>query len=671
MQHGLMLTFLALGALAAGGPSSQAQQPQSPADLTELSLEELMDIEVTSVSKKAQPLSEAPAAVYVLTGEDIRRSGATTIADALRLVPGVEAARLDSNKWAISTRGFNGRFANKLLVLVDGRSVYTPLYSGVYWEVQDVPLDDIERIEVVRGPGGTLWGANAVNGVISIITKSAQETQGGLITVGGGTEEKLFGTVRYGGRLGEDAFYRVYAKAFDRDGSVDPTGATTNDDWEMRRTGFRIDWAPSGDDALTFQGDLYDGEAHQTVTLPAPALPYSTLVEDCISMGGGDLVLRWEHTSSDDSDMALQLYYDRAERREAMYDYRRNTVDLDFQRRCPAGDRHEFIWGLGYRVVADHLPPQGFADITDKERQTSSLFSAFVQDEIALVPDRLAFTIGSKLEHNDYTGLEHQPSARLTWTPKPQQTLWAAVSRAVRTPSRGEATARGTLPGDLSLGFLPRGIGTDDFESEELLAFELGYRVQPAAWLSLDIAAFHNDYDSLLTWESGTPFLEATPPPPHPILPMFTDNNARAESNGIELAVDCKVQGWWRLRAGYSYLEISTHLANDSTDPWAVGDAEGMPQNTAFVHSMMNLTRDLEFDLAGRYVDSTRIPWAEVSSYVELDVHLAWRPAPNLELFLVGQSLLHDQHAEAVPTMQATQVSEVERSVYAGVTWRF
>jgi iron complex outermembrane receptor protein len=345
-----------------------------------------------------------------------------------------------------------------------------------------------------------------------------------------------------------------------------------------------------------------------------------------------------------------------------MYDYRRNTVDHDVQRRCPAGDRHEFIWGLGYRVVADHLPPQGFADITDKERQTSSLFSAFVQDEIALVPDRLAFTIGSKLEHNDYTGLEHQPSARLTWTPKPQQTLWAAVSRAVRTPSRGEATARGTLPGDLSLGFLPRGIGTDDFESEELLAFELGYRVQPAAWLSLDIAAFHNDYDSLLTWESGTPFLEATPPPPHPILPMFTDNNARAESNGIELAVDCKVQGWWRLRAGYSYLEISTHLANDSTDPWAVGDAEGMPQNTAFVHSMMNLTRDLEFDLAGRYVDSTRIPWAEVSSYVELDVHLAWRPAPNLELFLVGQSLLHDQHAEAVPTMQATQVSEVERS---------
>ena len=318
-----------------------------------------MSIEVTSVSKKAEPLSEAAAAVYVLTGDDIRRSGATTVADALRLVPGVEAARLDSSKWAISTRGFAGRFANKLLVLVDGRSVYTPLYSGVYWEEQDLPLDDIERIEVVRGPGGTLWGANAVNGVINIITKSAKDTQGGLITAGGGTEEKLFGTVRYGGQAGEDAFYRVYAKAFDRDGSVDPTGADTDDDWSMRRTGFRIDWAASGDDALIVHGDLYQGEAGQTVLLPSPAFPYSTLVDDDIDMGGGNLVLRWEHTYGDDSDMALQLYYDRAERREAMYDYRRDTVDLDFQRRNPLGERHEIIWGLGYRVVADHLPSQG------------------------------------------------------------------------------------------------------------------------------------------------------------------------------------------------------------------------------------------------------------------------------------------------------------------------
>jgi iron complex outermembrane receptor protein len=671
MTTRLFAALLTLSVTAPATAQDRSDTRGNPCDLTEMSIEELMNVEVTSVSKKPEPLSQAPAAVYVLTGDDIRRSGATTIADALRLVPGVNVARLDSNKWAISTRGFSDRFSNKLLVLVDGRSVYTPLYSGVYWEVQDVPLEDIERIEVVRGPGGTLWGANAVNGVINIITKSAKDTQGGLITAGGGTEERLFGTVRYGGRVGQNLFYRIYAKAFDRDGSVDSTGADTDDDWSIRRTGFRIDWTPSGDDALTVHGDLYDGEAEQTVLLPFPAFPYSTLVADHIAMGGGNLVLRWEHTGSDSSDTALQLYYDRAERREAMYDYRRNTVDLDFQRRKPAGDRHEIIWGLGYRVVADHLPSQGFADITTQETHTSSLFSAFAQDEIALAPDRLIFTIGSKFEHNDYTGFEVQPSARLAWMPRPRQTLWMAVSRAVRTPSRGEALANGTLPGDPSLGYLARGIGTDDFESEGLLAFELGYRVQPSKWLSLDAAAFHNEYDKLLTWEAGTPFLETSPAPPHLILPMFSDNNAGAESNGIEVAANCMVHDWWRVRAGYSYLEVSAHLDEGSTDPWAVADATGLPQHTAFVHSMMDLGRNFELDLAGRYVDNTRIPWAVVSNYVELDARLAWRPVRNLELFLVGQNLLEGHHPEAVPEMQATQISEVERGVYVGITWRF
>jgi iron complex outermembrane receptor protein len=670
MTQRLSLCLVACVALTCSATASETRA--GAPDLTELSLEELMQIEITSVSKKPEKLSEAAAAVYVLTGDDIRRSGATTIADALRLVPGVQAARMDSNKWAISARGFAHRFSNKLLVLVDGRSVYTPLYSGVYWEVQDLVLDDVERIEIVRGPGGTLWGANAVNGVINIITKNAKDTQGGYVHAGAGTEEKAFGAVRYGGRLGENAWYRVYAKAFDRDGSVDPTGADTNDDWSVRRSGFRIDWQIAPANTLALYGDLYDGEAKQTVMLPIPARPYVTALDDRIAMGGGDLVLRWERTCGDDADMALQVYYDRAERSEALYDYRRNTFDLDFQHRSRVSERHEIVWGLGYRLVGDRIPLGDFEDVTAKEKETTHLYSSFVQDEIVLRPERLVLTVGSKFEHNDYTGFEVQPSARLAWTPSPRRTLWAAVSRAVRTPSRGEATANSTLIGDPRLGdFLPRGVASDELDSEKLLTFELGYRVQPSSQLSLDVATFYNQYDDLLSWEAGVPFVEASPPPPHVILPLFVGDKAEAESYGVELAAEYRPGNWWRLRAGYSFLKVDAHLDADSTDPWAEGDAEGMPQHIAFVHSMMDLTPNLDLDLSVRYQDHITIPWAAVDSYVELDAHLAWRPAEDVELFVVGQSLLHDQHAEARPMMVATQVSDVERSVYAGVTWRF
>ena len=645
--------------------------PASEIDLTSLSIEQLMDIEVTSVSKKGESWFQAPAAIYVITQEDIRRSGARSIPEALRMAPGLHVARLDSHRWMIGSRGFSYEFANKLLVLIDGRSVYNPTFSGVHWDAQDTLLEDVERIEVIRGPGAALWGANAVNGIINIITKRAEDTQGWLITTGAGDEERGFGAVRYGGKLGDDAYYRVYAKYFSRDDFVDAGGHDADDDWNAFRTGFRIDWTGLEDDSFTFQGDIYAGEESEAAILPLLSFPFSTEADENLDIGGGNLLGRWTHVFSETSEMALQIYYDRTER-EWLFatSEERDTVDIDFQHSFALGYRHAILWGLGYRFTGGEAGDMTSSSLDPPSRR-DDLFSAFIQDEITLIPDRVRLTLGSKFEHNDYTGFEVQPSARALWTPHENHTVWAAVSRAVRTPSWIEHN----ISIITSVEFPPEVLvptyevlvpSKDEFGAEELLAYEVGYRVRPTKTLSLDIAVFYNNYDDLRSFEAGVPISTF----PIMVVPMTFDNKMDGSTRGVEIAAEWNVTDRWTLKSGYAFIDMNFDLDSDSsTDPAYPDNEEGTtPQHQFQLRSLLDLPHDLELDAAIYYVDN--LPTYEISSYVRADLRLAWHPNENLELSIVGQNVFGGHHKEFEPDL-FTPTSEPERSVYGKITLRF
>jgi iron complex outermembrane receptor protein len=648
---------------------------QKDTDITELSLEELMDLEVTSVSKRKQKLSEAAAAVFVITKEDIRRSGATSIPEALRMVPGLQVAHIDANKWAITSRGFNGRFANKLLVLMDGRSVYTPLYSGVFWDRQDTILEDLERIEVIRGPGATLWGANAVNGVINIITQEAKDTQGGLVTAGFGTEERGFGSVRQGGKLGDNTYGRVWAKYLNRNSAVYASGNDAADDWDVIRGGFRIDWQASERNSLTLEGDIYEGDAGQGTNYATIAPPYSVTSDEDLEYEGRNALLRWKRSFSKSSDMTLQMYYDKFLHEEPLAGLNMDTYDIDFQHRVALGNRQEIIWGLGYRHIRDHIRGSFNALFNPNDRSTD-LFSAFIQDDIILVKNRLRLSIGSKLEDNDYTGFEIQPSGRIIWTPEGNQSVWAAVSRAVRTPSRAEHDVQanlvvippGVFPNLLSpLPLVYSNRGNQGFDSEELLAYELGYRVHPMEQLSFDIAAFFNDYSNLRSSQYAASLDMSDPQ--YLAQPIVLDNMMDGETYGIEMAADWRPRDWWRLQTGYTFLQMKLHKDAENNDP-AGESAEGeSPHNQISLRSSMDLSKELEFDLWARYVD--KLPAQNIEGYVTLDTRLGWKPKEDLELSLVGQNLLDNEHPEFEPEFVDVLPTEVERSVYGKITCQF
>jgi iron complex outermembrane receptor protein len=617
-----------------------------------------MNIEVTSVAKKEQKVSETAAAIFVITQEDIRRSGATSIPEALRLAPGVTVSRIDSNSWAIGVRGLASGFSRSLLVLIDGRSVYTPLFAGVYWDVQDTLLEDIDRIEVIRGPGGTIWGANAVNGVINIITKNAAETHGLLITGGGGSEEKGFGSARYGGTIGGNFNYRVYGKGFRRDGQFTPH-LSDNDDWHMGRGGFRTDWDFSEGNNLTVQGDIYRGKSGIRAQVSSFSAPFSMVVEKDTDLSGMNLIGRWSRALSQTSDLALQIYYDRTFRREPAFHERRNTVDFDFHHRFKLTGHQELIWGLGYRYTKDDIESVPTLVVSPEDR-ADNLFSAFIQDEIMLVEDRLRLTLGSKFEHNGYTGFEFQPSARISWTPARGHSLWAAVSRAVRTPSRVDRDIAASTAPDPALPIFGRLLGNKDFTSETVLAYELGYRVQPTERLFVDLAAFYNRYDDLFSVETGTPFLE----PGRLIIPFEFDNKLKAQIYGFELAADWRWLDWWRWRFSYSHLHINLERKPGGNDTLTVRPSEGgSPQNQVAVTSYVNLPRNFELDGIFRYVDS--LPGQGVGRYFNLDLRLAWHASKNIELALVGQNLVEGHHAEW------SGGTEIQRGVYTKVTWRW
>jgi iron complex outermembrane receptor protein len=629
-----LLSFCALLCPLTPAHAEEAPPPiERPRLLKKLSLDQLFDLEVTSVSQKPESLSKTAAAIHVVTQSDLHQMGAVSIPEALRDIPGVEVARVDSRQYAITARGFNGTIANKLLVLIDGRSVYTPLYSGVFWDAQDTFMEDIEQIEVIRGPGATVWGSNAVNGVINVRTKSAAETQGWLLSGGGGSAERGFGEARYGGMLSRNASYRIYGKHFDRESSFHPDGTEAGDDWRMTQGGFRVDWDPKGTDRLTVQGDAYTGSEDQ---------PNSAATD----LKGGNALARWTRRFSPRSDLELRGYYDRTERLSSVFSEILDTYDLELQHRFAPGPRQDVIWGLGYRLMRDDVgnsPALAFlpANIAHE------LFSGFVQDELELMADRVRLTLGSKIEHNSYTGFEFQPSARLAWTPVVTQTVWAAASRAVRTPSRIDRDffVPGTPPYFLA--------GNPNFESEVLNAFELGYKTNPTAQLTGSVSTFYNLYDDLRSVELTG-------------LPILLGNGMKAHTYGLETEGSWQATAPWRLSAGYSYLKLKLEAKPGSTDMTSHLQSGDSPQHQVFLRSSMAIAPRLALDVTSRYVGN--LPNQQVPAYATADARLGWQASDKAEIEVVGQNLFDPRHPEFGPP--ATR-REIARGFYGRLTCRF
>jgi len=623
-----------------------------------LSLEDLMDIQVTSVSRRPEKRSEAAAAVYVITPEKMRRWGVTSVPDALRMVPGLQVARIDANKWAITARGFNSRFANKLLVMIDGRSVYTPLFAGVYWDMNAPPLQDIERIEVIRGPGGSLWGANAVNGVINIITKSSGDTQGGALALTTGTEDRALATLRYGAALSPQAQYRVYAQHRYTEGGE---AADANDDWRLNQIGFRGDWAQDRDQ-VTMQGDAYRGTSGQRVTVPTDPPPAQATLTDDVDLQGANLLARWQR-SGDGTTSTVQAYLDHVERDGRVLYEDRTIFDIELQQDTALTELQRLSWGLGYRQTYDDTRCNDVFCL-DPDARTVHLFSTFGQIEMALVPDELIFTLGTKLEHNDFSGFEYQPNVRLAWLPDDSHTFWTAVSRAVRTPSRGEH--------DVQLRVLPGGPpddvpwvlqGNADFDSERLLAYEAGYRWHGDSRFSIDLAAFYNDYDRLRSLDPDNP--------PPPVLGFPFGNEFAGETYGLEATADWQVLDDWQLSGGYSYLAADFHRAGGGSDRQSNALEDVNPRHQANLTSSVELGPSVEWNTVLRYVDSVRVNSVKVPAYLELDTRVGWRIGRDLRVAIVGRNLLDDSHPEFEPDFIQTQGTEVERSVHLDLQWRF
>ncbi|HEY8538553.1 MAG TPA: TonB-dependent receptor [Steroidobacteraceae bacterium] len=603
--------------------------------LKKLSLEELLDIEVTSVSKRSEPLSEAPASIVVITGDEIRRSGATTLPEALRLAPTLQAARIDSVQYAISARGFNNAVGNKLLVLIDGRTIYTPLFSGVFWDQQDLVLEDIDRIEVITGPGATLWGANAVNGVINVITRPATETRDELMVARVGSSE-LGAALRLGAGVGSGAvrFYGKYA-GFDRTERAD--GSKVPDQWRRAQFGFRADWN-SDAGSFTLQGDVYQGKSEHRGTLAGIEFPE-------VTVQGANLLGRWQRTLQGGSELKVQAYLDRTERDDFLfYTPSADIADIEFQHSLP-GATHNILWGGGYRYGSDDIR-QGLATRFVPPARTLHWANLFVQDEIDVL-DNLRATVGLKVEHNDYTGFEYLPSLRVAWNLDEESLLWGSLSRAVRAPARYDRDVR--FPGDPP--FLV--VGGPNFQSEVAKVAELGYRARLGQTLSYSITGFIHFWDKL---RSGT------------AIPVEIENKIEGEVYGVEATFDYQPLQWWILSAGVTYLEEDLKLKPGSTDQVGVDNPtlRNDPDYQWTLRSSFDLPYDIELDL--RLFGVGALPQPRVPSYTELDVRVAWHATPRVELSLVGRNLLDDWHVEYG---EFQPPYKIERNVYGQVRWRF
>ncbi|WAK03449.1 TonB-dependent receptor plug domain-containing protein [Methylobacter sp. YRD-M1] len=634
---------------------------------------------IFSASRREQKVSQTSAAVFVIGNDDIRRSGVTSIPDALRMVPGLQVAQVNANTWAITARGFNGENANKLLVMIDGRTVYHPTFSGTLWRTKDVLLEDVERIEVIRGPGAAMWGANAVNGVINVITRSAVNTYHGLsVTAGGGSEDRALGAIRYSGKLTDTLHYRTYVKYNDRDNLKFEGGGNPNDSWEKFQGGFRIDGDLTPHDSLTLQGDLYKGNGGSLRDVTAPVAPFTSRSNVGEDFSGGNILSRWKHRFSDTSDLSLQLYFDRTQDRTTYSAFNDaseaviNTYDADLQHYFQLGDRQEVTWGLGFRYIEDDQDNAVNFSFAPASRDYL-LYSAFIQDQVTLVPDTLKLLFGSKFEHNDFSGFQIQPNARFIYTPDNQQALWAAVSYAVRTPNRLDQDTNLLYFSQLSANGFSALRGNRNFDSEELVAYELGYRIAPKENISIDVAAFYNVYDKLRSVEAGVPFAEIVDAASYSIIPVTYGNNARGETYGLETAAQWQALKWWRLEASYSYLQIQLHT--DSASLFQDVEEGQSPHHQFNFRSSMDLPHDVQLDAFLRYVDKLRYkdydPERKIDSYLEMDVRLGWKPVKNIELSISGRNLLDSSHAEFIALRRDMPVIEVQRSVFGQVSLDF
>ncbi|TLY78276.1 MAG: TonB-dependent receptor [Gammaproteobacteria bacterium] len=665
----LARSTLAACLLTLGSSSLCAQQQpenSSTTALKRLSVEELMDVQVTSVSKSRESLAGAAAAVAIVSNEDIRRSGATTLPDALRFVPGLHVANETADSWVVSSRGFSGVNSAKLLVLSDTRSIYTPLFSGVFWEAQDYFLEDIDHIEVIRGPGAALWGSNAVNGVINILTKNAADTQGEYLETAAGTQERVSAAARYGGESANHLYYRVFGKYFDQGAAQHPAGSSP-DDWQLGHVGFRADWHATSADALTVQGDAYDGRVGQV----APAVnvlgrpgPVGKLRA---AVGGANVLGRWQHSSGENADIQLRLYYDRTHRNDPTFLDDLDTVDLDFQQRFTAARAQELTWGLNYRSMHDRNVGKGIFNLQPASSR-DNLVSGFVQDQISL-RDSLRVTLGTKLEHNDFSGFEVQPSVRAAWDLSRRRTVWGAVSRAVRVPTRIERDVAIDVTNPLG-NPVARLLGNRDFHAEELLAFELGYRWQALENLSCDLAAFHNRYHGLASLEFGTPFID--PNTGQTVFPVLNRNLTDARTEGFEALATYSPRRYWRLSLTYTYTDMSLDPHGQDLNRGRFTEG-ATPRNQIGVRSSLDLPGGFQVDAQLRSLSAIRsspdiVTGQGIPGYNELDVRLAWQAWKQLEISVDGRNLLHDHHVEfGAPD----QRSAMERSVYGKIAWGF
>ena len=572
----------------------------------------------------------------------------------------------------LAARGFNARFSNDLLVLIDGRPVYTETFGGVYWDVLNLPMEDIERIEVIRGPGGSVWGANAVNGVINIVTKKTFDTDGGLVVVGGGNVDQGFGTIQYGGKASKAFDYRVFTKYRNQYHLPNGDGLDGGDGWHMLQGGFRIDSVLSSKDTLMFQGDMYSArEGIPTVDFPSVRATARQNIEQLGNLSGGFIQGVWDHTSSPRSDTTLQVSFDRYVRDDLLREDRR-TFDLEFLHHFSGWERQNFIWGLSYRYSTSNTIGNLTGSFVPPDLGTQ-LFGSFVQDEIAIVPNRLYLTVGTKLEHNYYTGFNFMPSARMAWTPRPLGTLWAAVSKADRTPSRIDASARATLsgfPGPGGIPVLVTFIGNPKIKNEGLIAYEAGYRTTVLKHLSIDLAAYFNNYRDQETTEPSTPFMENTPAPPHLVLPSTYGNLMHGETHGVEVVVDWQPTHRWTLSPGYAFEEIHMHLDPASQDSSSVSAAEkSTPDHSAQLRSRLILWHELRWDASAYFVGRRTDP--SETSYTRLDTGLSWDFKERASVSLVGQNLLRDRHEEFVDATGTARTTLVKRSAYVKLSWRF
>ena len=669
--NGLSIFIILLALISPDPVFSADDKSRAEEDkIFEMSLTELADIPVSIATKTPEPLHKTASAIYVLTGEDIRRSGAVNIMEALRMVPGVLVSKLNQNRYAISIRGFNQRLgSDKLLVLMDGRSIYSPVASGVFWIGQDTVLEDIERIEVIRGPGAALWGSNAVAGVINIITKSAGKTHGGLVAGGVGTEERGFGTLRYGGELENGLNYRIYGKYRDRDDGKAADGSDAFDDKQIGQGGFRTDWQINKQDLLTIQGDYYRLNSDldfttRFVSLGVGSAPFQgTNVQE-----GANFLTRWNRTLDDSSSYQLQMYYDRLKRKSGVpFDNVVDQLDIDFQHNFSFYTMHNFSWGLNYRYTYFDLET---TSIIQNTKDNSHLASLFLHDEIKLIPDELSLILGSKFEYNVFSGLEIQPNVRVAWNPDPNHTIWAAFSRAVRLPTVSDENLtanRVLVPGPLLIQQIPNS-GT---KAEVLLAYELGYRVKANEKLNFDVTAYYFDYDNLIAVNDGT-----FTPIPFPTAAVFNDNSLEGEIYGVELSGQWQVLRNWRLSGSYTFADIQLHaFPGASLDSSQGFEAEKEPNHIFNVRSYLSLPHNLELDIFYYYVSKreTSTPplgaFQSIPEYGRLDVRLGWQPVKDVDLSFVAQNLLDDSHPELNELLEVA--SETQRSYYLKATLRF